>query len=175
MAGRELESATDTMKKVLPKYAFWVPTGGAAEEERLGNKYMSQYGNVFAVLKPHVKDRATFTPFDSLVGYYGLNYSGELHPHVRTPKNPPADSLEIRKKKGWTEMYWEAQVWGELTVQSDVDYFLWSCWNSPRDQPELLAKLKATGKPVYECMKSADPSQKPGYITYSRFRRGKQL
>jgi hypothetical protein len=118
--------------KVRPKYAYL----GITKKHRQVNPMMvSQYGNVFAVMKSAIKDRVTFTPGDSL----GMDAT-----RLRTLRHRSATPMA---EDGG---YWEAQIWGEVCF-SDVAYFLVNCSFTTAVSTASIAKLKATGTPVHEC------------------------
>lgn len=99
---------------------------------------INQYGNIGAVLKAEVKDRALWIDSDSLwfsqtshvmssrtmIPFRGTFYRDSL----------PCSSL--------CQAYYEAVVYGEVNF-ADVDYFLVT-------EPSLAERLKPYGRPVYK-------------------------
>lgn len=147
-----LEEPSDISHHLRPKYAFFVPT--KAMETEAGHQYAENYGNIYAVMKDEVKDRSTFTPQDSLV----LGIEGEV-------LGKKADYKKIRKNRYG---YWETQVWGDVCFK-DVSHFIINCSSQqtfgmgyamassgPKENSlstEVIAKMKETGIPVYQCKK----------------------
>lgn len=144
-----LTTPSDPSHHIRPKYAYLVPTKPMEDVPPLS--YSESYGNIYAVMKPEIKDRSTFTAQDSLK---------VIEPAI--PLNTRADYKEIRKGK---EDYWEAQIWGEVCF-SDVSHFVVNCpekinypaastklKNYNRISDETLAKMKETGIPVFKCKK----------------------
>jgi hypothetical protein len=78
------------------------------------------YGNVVAVFKDEVKDRATFSVTDSLAHWASQgvvhNYSFDY-----------CETAELRR----TGPYWETQIFGPLTLD-DVEYFMVNCPHTER-------------------------------------------
>jgi hypothetical protein len=124
--------------RLRPKSAFLnIRTKVDLHEKRIDPSMY--YGNIGAVLKQEVRDRATWTSGDSLNIYHygqvyyhdfltGLTFRGSFdRPGL------PDESLD--------SCYYEAQIYGDINFE-DVDYFLVTDKN-------LASILKPTGKPVY--------------------------
>lgn len=168
-SGQETDAQTTArINEVRPKYAFLMPDGSASERVELGHRYGdSFYGEVIAILKPQVKDRATFTTKDSLFTGGDKTFDHSLRRTFKSPMKTPDFP---------GNQYWEAQIWGSLRIDEDVNYFLWNCFSylgsvMKQGTETDLEKLKALGKPVYECI--ADVS--PGSTSPNRFRKGSRL
>jgi hypothetical protein len=143
---------------VRPKYSFL-----AFDNDPDGQHYAHfsrDYGNIVAVFKDEIKDRTTFTPVDSLVS---VEHLGSVKSYTTAYRSAqPIKKITIAKDFG---DYWEAQIWGQLSV-GDVSYFLVNC---PGDQPvaaSSLATLEKTNIPVYQCAFVPD---------HSHFEKGKLL
>lgn len=111
----------------------------------------AQYGDVIAVLKDEVKDRTTFTTSDSLV--LDDNGNGALEKGRYTMHYRGAQGL----KKAEEALYWEAQIWGSITL-ADVEMFLINCPRHSSLKEPFLTKLRETGVPMANCRDSADKS-----------------
>ena len=154
MLGHSFENEThdkeldDIVFKVRPKYAHLVTYDKKYFDT---NQYSSNYGNVIAVLKNDVKSRALLTNGDSLNVYnnFGPQTLSPLSFHYLTPQKP-FPILDIK-----SVFYYEAQVYGELTLE-DVEYLMVNCyWDYPiPDLKEkflpLVKKLSPKLK-VYSC------------------------
>ncbi|MGZ3695838.1 MAG: hypothetical protein ACXWQO_17235 [Bdellovibrionota bacterium] len=173
LAGRPLANGdtpptpgqVEKINEVRPKYSYFSPVANKADMDHMNHTYRAIYGEVLAVLKPQVKDRATFTNQDSLDTYF----KGADHPYRHTPRGA--------KKLLEGEDSWEAQIWGDLKIKDDVNYFLWDCFKGKTDTENpagSLDKLKATGKPVYQCEKD-EPTHAAINGVMGLFRRGKEL
>ena len=184
------EAGNPKVNELRPKYAFFGITRPFDEAEANTFAYNGAYGNIMAVFKPEVKDRTTITAGDSLVNRSILALSSG-DGRLATPGS--ADGKAKSNRQG----YWEAQIWGELKVKEDVGYFLFGCFDdekaskvtaSPlkgKEREEVLGKLKATGKKVYQCEVDRLPrkgSPNPSYSTtnydapvIARFRKGNEL
>jgi hypothetical protein len=154
---------TNPVNTVRPKYAFLSFEKNATGQQR--NDFSRQYGNVVAVMKNEIKDRATFTAVDSLDG--DMDSSDNIdYGRIRAYSFKYRSATPIAKiydPNG--EKYWESQMWGPLTF-SDVDYFLVNC---PGDTPVSAASLvsmKKAGLPIYKCDFVPD---------HSHFQKGEQL
>lgn len=103
-----------------------------------GMKINGLYGNVFAKFKDEVKQRSTMTPGDSL--YLLGSESGEAQTLYATQTSPPR-----------AYYYYEAQVWGELTLE-DVDYILVNCGFGEKSlSAEEIEVIKSSGVDVFKC------------------------
>lgn len=141
LAGVQLEGPysfqTDNpTNNIRPKYAFL-----AFKESANAFKYKTSdfvdYGDSVAVFKDEIKDRATFTPADSL-GTKGRDHHTFDYCEM-TPLVPTAN-------------YWEAQIWGEVTLD-DVDHFLVNCPKSSKVATKSeINEMKKLGKPIYKCI-----------------------
>ncbi len=141
LAGQKIPP-TDIGLSIRPKSAYL-----GFKKKIAGYRYGCCYGDIVAVFdSPEVKSRTTYTPFDSLrASTYG---------DAKT-LNDRFD--EIPNFEG----YWEAQIWGPISV-TDVSYFLVNCFSGlaelPRVNPVTIAKLKSTGKGVFECIHTSPES-----------------
>lgn len=134
-----------------------------------------RYGELVAVLKDRVKERVTYTPYDSsalMASSYSTEdrYRKEVRPLLGTDyffKNT-WDSNFINDP--YTTEYYEAMVWGTIELQ-DIKEFL-----VPHDVDKVtFMTLKSTGIPIYEYIEETEGKLKNQY--YSRYRRvrGKRL
>jgi len=156
-------TAAVAANEVRPKYAYFATPGAPLEKDpmfRSDKAFISpNYGNIFAVFNPEVKDRTTFTMMDSL----GVNNRTDVRT-LRYHSTGPADPTA---KAG---TYMEAQIWGALAM-NDVKQFIVNCPGSPPISPEALTKLKGVGKPIYECRvdkryPEAEVAAKPGLLGF---------
>ncbi len=129
--------AADPVQKLKPKYANVDLTRNVRLCDAGYDKGCSVYGACVAVLKDDVKKRATWMWTDSTHLHDAERLDGDV---VRTFDRPvPTNS--VYRNGG---PYVEAQIYGEVGIQ-DVKEFL----VAPDIDPDALAKLKATGLPVY--------------------------
>lgn len=129
------------INKLRPKYAYLALK---APFDRPGRATVTgDHGNVFLVLKDSIKDRTTFTPFDSFRILRDEEGSDERERHTLFYR--PKTLALPRIGDG----YWEAQVWGEI-LPKDFDHFLVRCLGTTIPEADLR-ELIATGIPVYEC------------------------
>ena len=120
---------------IRPKYAYFVLQ--KKREDMILTDQSTQYGNVIAKFKDHIKERVSFSGGDSL-GMNGRDIKS-IHYSSRSKLRMTGSS------------YWEAQIWGKVCVDKDVDYFLVNCPHYSSVSSSAIAKLKKTGKPVYKC------------------------
>jgi hypothetical protein len=146
IAGYRLGKADE----LRPKYAYLAlkkPLAGfSGAQIRAG-----AHGNAVAVFKDQVKARSTFTPFDSFSIQEAFDTPSFAHSFYYRPKE-----LNFKASR-FTYGYWEAQVWGKLCIEEDVEHFLINCGGAPV-KPEELGEMLGTGKPVYDC----HPEKYPG-------------
>lgn len=146
---------------IRPKYAF------LALKEPLLNftpVVSAAHGSAFAVLKDRVKARATITPFDSFSAYRLSKTDWNKVRRTFFSKSVPAEFTEAASENG----YWEAQIWGALTLE-DVRYFLVNCGSVSPTAGEIEKLVRVAGSlapkiPVYECADEKFPggALKPG-------------
>src|SRR5262249_11889385 len=135
LAGMRMEEGyhggRDKLNEVRPKYAIL----NIQSEENLGaknNNKVSDYGKLQAVFGEPMSERSTFPQGDT--------YGGSVRDGTPLPQTFKDASTRLGMDSG----YHEAQMWGGVGVQ-DVKEF-----RVPADtSPEVLEKLKATGKPIY--------------------------
>jgi hypothetical protein len=140
-----------TLISILPKYAHAVFEGDQTD--------IKHWGEVYAILKPEVKTRSTWTPFDSanLEEYWNstsieavserLLSNGFVNTFASVKRIHINTSVIARNYK-------EAQIWGSLTL-SDVAYFVFP--SKPLGAPEwfipfqdlAVQKLLRSGIDVY--------------------------
>jgi hypothetical protein len=135
---------------IRPKYGFLTYDKDSDGEQR--GKFEKSYGNIVVTFKNEIKDRTTFTGVDALNGNYDANgnvsiglvkaYSFDVHSAQQLHK--------IADPSGSSEDFWEAQIWGNLTLQ-DVDYFMVNCPGDAQISQKAYDTLIATGKPIYQC------------------------
>ena len=156
MIGARLEDSYNSIGQkvhnVRPKYAFLNLTKQTAKTGF--NEFLGQYGNVYAVFSKNVKVRSTFTAGDSLNIGAGFDEN-----HTFFYKS---DS-HIKH----TNHYFEAQVWGELTIKN-VEYFLINCSHVSNISSEQIKALQATKVPVYDC---STKKKSGGSYPYSVFKK----
>lgn len=138
-AGLKLEETYQAgmtpVNAVRPKYAYLLFD---RPRVKMGEtKITDQYGNIFFKFKDAVKKRATYTPGDSLT----LN-QGE---YVKTFYKQEKHYQTLNEDR-----YWEAQIWGELTL-ADVDYVLVNCPSFRGLEKTQISALKVSGLKVYQC------------------------
>jgi hypothetical protein len=145
----------DEALKVEPKYAYL-----SMDVERPGiwkTHLDTRYGEVVAVFKNVVKSRTTFTPGNSALRIHE-DYRSVVPIHTlsyKTDKNFP----EPDTSDPVMNTHWEAQIWGELTID-DVDYFMVNCpFNNKTVDPDNLKLLEDTRIPVYQCGVDPDISR----------------
>jgi hypothetical protein len=147
-----LSSNYESVKTVLPKYAF------VYFNEHAESVSWNRYGNIYLVFNEDVKNRSTWTPFDSFeLDEMNSNREQLLKSgQVNTFKN--ANSIDMRGT------YFEAQIWGKLTL-SDVKeivvkkYFFSTGDNetTPEDLISKLAVIEAGIKITMLDDKQSDP------------------
>lgn len=147
---------------VRPKYCF---PGFQCDIPGLEPEIISQYGRVFAVFKPSVKKRAFFTAGDS------LSEGAPMYKRTQAPNGESAQRGEpshVRSyyglhafdwKRPLSSSYFESQVYGSLTVERDVDYFIQGCPSigaSSDDFDVLKRELEHVGlrTPIYDCVET---------------------
>ncbi len=135
------------IQEIRPKSAYLF-LGDLPQYPDLGaTRIRSQYGNIFAVMKNEVKDRAVFTTHDSLAANTAYTFNAR-------PKEPLRATPDGH---GDYSSYFEAQIYGRLTLD-DVDYWMVDLDGlTPSEIKELkessgtsLSKLLTTGIPVYK-------------------------
>ncbi len=120
---------------VLPKYAYAVSN---TNKNILAARVAAFYGEVFARFKSDVLKRTTITEEDSL----NLGAVGR-----------PLTSCLDKPWTGGAHNYYEAQIWGELTVQ-DVDILIVDCPDLGLGSESVIRVLKEhhLNIPVYNCV-----------------------
>ncbi|HKA88509.1 MAG TPA: hypothetical protein VKE22_12640, partial [Haliangiales bacterium] len=154
LAGMRLEEGYQggrtALNEVRPKYAIL----NVGLDENLGapakRANTEAYGNVQAVMGEHMFDRSTFTNGDT--------YGGSINDESTLPQTFKDGHTRLKMDGG----YFEGQMWGKVTTNDVAEYRV-----RPGTDPEVVAKLAATGKPVYE-LRTDD---KTGREVYSRGRR----
>lgn len=135
---------------VRPKYSFLTFQKDTNGQQR--GHFSRQYGNVVAVFKDEIKDRATFTAVDSLDGDMDSNGNivyGRVAAHTFDYRSTQRlNKIPDPNQDGGD--YWEAQMWGNVSLH-DVNYFLIDCPGDAPVQAASLTQLKATGIPIYKC------------------------
>lgn len=101
---KNINCYTNQEKLLRPKYAYFLP-----KSSRL--HLSDEYGNIFAMVKDHVKKRSTYTLEDS------MDLKNKLNAHTFYQKKNLDNSLKS---------YMEAQIWGLLQL-SDIEYLLINC------------------------------------------------
>lgn len=127
--------------EIRPKYAY----GSFSKlENELKPSFLNQYGSVFAVFKPEVKSRTSFSNDDSLE-----NFEGHMQFHT-----PYYMSSKLSSEFNRLGKYYESQIWGKLTFD-DVDYLLVNCPGFPKTSNEVIQILKENNltTPVFSCAK----------------------
>lgn len=142
--------------EIRPKYAFLTFPKDSNGQQR--GHFSRQYGNMVAVMKDEVKMRSTFTAVDSVDG--NMDASGNVaigqvrahtfffrstHVLAKIPDPTRNDGTDTE------EDYWEAQIWGPVTVQQDVAYFLVNCPGDTEVSAATHELIKKTGLPAYKC------------------------
>lgn len=108
----------------------------------------NQYGNIIAVFKDKVKSRSTITCGDSLDIRYKELEKRILTPYLRSKKH--SCFYYSKRPKVFLE-YWEAQIWGKLTLD-DVSHFIVDCSEfTPLTDAEMRS-LVSTKIPVHRCL-----------------------
>ncbi|MBX9767132.1 MAG: hypothetical protein K2X47_07670 [Bdellovibrionales bacterium] len=155
----------DIQNFLRPKFSYL----NLSTQENLGwqKGSLSAYGNVGAVLKPHVLNRATWTNADSLQMMHRLTQRTGEDRNIPGPfKVTNLDPSQLRPYCGTFDRgtfptqqilssYNEAQIWGTLTLE-DVDYFLFDDVITDRRKirpPAEWENLKRLGKPIYKTVK----------------------
>lgn len=129
------------IKEVRPKSAYLF-LGDIKESKYLGETNVRmQYGDVFAVLKNHIKDRSLFTQHDSLAS--GKAYSFDIKPEAPLPATP--DMM------GDYSAYYEALVFGRLGTD-DVDYWLYDV--SDMGKAEMRELIESEGTTLHKLLKA---------------------
>jgi hypothetical protein len=150
LIGLRLEETYDTKDRfraaneLRPKYAFLgLPLGTPGVEPALSE---IDYGDVFAVLKPEVKQRTTLTNGDSL----NWRDSPRLEAHTFKYRNTPFSLPRLGN-------YYEAQIWGKLAI-SDVAYFLVDCPGFYKTDAKFFEAYRNANvkTPIYSC-RSTEP------------------
>ena len=160
---KRYKSLKDPYNYLRPKYAYLTLDKESGYKATGGIHINSNYGQIYAKFKDEVKDRSTFTGGDSL---YMI---GAKKGSARSFRATQSDTTDVYQ-------YWEAQVWGELTLD-DVDYVLVNCKSSTgfieKVSPEEIQEIKDAGVRVFECI---SVFQNPIY-SFARYRldQGKEL
>ena len=114
------------------------------------------YGNVIAVLREEVKDRATIADGDSLSIESDLHQ--EFYEQDKTPRlrshSFDRQGTSLPKFRGW--QFFEAQIYGALRIQ-DVKLFLVNCPLRAAVPQKGIDQLRASGVPVHQCVDTQPP------------------
>lgn len=143
--------------ELLPKYALFDLPEKFIKRQFI-RKDTNQFGNIIAVYKDKIKSRATVTCGDSLDmwAFSGLFSKSRdlrnLTPYLRTKKHLCFD-YTIKPYKNIE--YWEAQIWGKLTIK-DVKHFIIGCEEFQPISDADLKNLIAVGAPIYKCVERKD-------------------
>lgn len=139
LAGLSLESSYGAVgpaaHMLRPKYSF---AEFLAPNDSLSNAFMHHYGDVLAVFKSEVKQRAFITPGDSLNRTYSLR---NAMTYFASYKN-----FSFSRQ----ENYYETQIWGELSFK-DVNYLIVNCFSNTSRQVIDILKFLNLKTPVYQC------------------------
>ncbi|MBL7715038.1 MAG: hypothetical protein JNL01_06180 [Bdellovibrionales bacterium] len=143
--------------EIRPKYCFCAPK---IEYDKYKSFYSSGYGEVIAKLHEYVKNRATFTTYDSL----GAFNNETVHTYKFLSNSFPEGNY-------YEGSYMESQIWGALKI-ADVEYFLVNCYRNEGYQDLPAAQIQhihqATGKPVYRCATAANSQHRiKGELLYA--------
>lgn len=148
------EEISKKIKEVRPKSAYLF-LGDIEDSPYLGETNVRmQYGDVFAVLKNHIKDRALFTQHDSLASPRA--YSFDIRPETPLPAT--------RDMMGDYSAYYESLVFGRVGTD-DVDYWLYDVSDMPRS--ELNELKNSEGTTLHKLLKAGMNVYKAKYVNYN--------
>jgi hypothetical protein len=123
-----------------------------------------RYGNIVAVFKDSVKDRTSYTPYDS-----GAIFSSPYTTDDRLRKEVrPLLGRNYFFKPQHPSEYFEAQIWGTLDIE-DVKEF----WVPENISPAALENLKKAGVDIYQYIEEKVGVEKNGY--YKDYHRTKGI